>query len=358
MIATHGTINLMGQKNQKQQTRQLNKKMLERLIIIHNAIKSGLYPDNLRLQRLYCEQTGYSKVGEATINRDIDMLRTYFHAPLEFDRQKGGYYYSDANFEFALNNISAEDVFYLSASKTLLSSFEGSPVYKAISDVIDFVIDTQRIGKSSLLKRIAVPPVPKVVTNEEIWKKVLRSLQENLIVEFDYNGRWNSETTHRRIAPYQILLDDGMCFLFGYDLSKDAERMFYLNRIKNLIITQEHFDLPDDFEFHSRSGGGKFGAFMTEDSVDFVIDFYGEARQYVKDCIWADNQKITDIEEEEKTRIEFSAAQWLKVKEWILSQGKNAIPRSPNWFVDSWKETVLEMNENLKTFYSAKNGTK
>lgn len=53
---------------QRKQTRQLNKKMLERLIIIHNAIKSGLYPDNLRLQRLYCEQTGYSKVGEATIN--------------------------------------------------------------------------------------------------------------------------------------------------------------------------------------------------------------------------------------------------------------------------------------------------
>lgn len=38
--------------------------------------------------------------------------------------------------------------------------------------------------------------------------------------------------------------------------------------------------------------------------------------------------------------------------------GKNSIPRSPNWFVDSWKETVLEMNEKLKTFYSAKNGTK
>lgn len=348
----------MEQKNQKQQTRQLNKKMLERLIIIHNAIKSGLYPDNLRLQRLYCEQTGYSKVGEATINRDIDMLRTYFNAPLEFDRQKGGYYYSDDNFEFALNNISSEDVFYLSAAKTLLSSFEGNPVYKAISDVIDFVIDTQRIGKSSLLKRIAVPPVPKVITDEEVWKKVLRSLQENLIVEFDYNGRWNSETTHRRIAPYQILMDDGMCFLFGYDLNKDAERMFYLNRIKNLIITQEHFDLPEDFEFHSRSGGGKFGAFMTEDSVDFVIDFYGEARQYVKDCIWADNQKITDIEEEEKTRIEFTSTQWLKVKEWILAQGENAIPRSPQWFVDSWKNTVLEMNENLKPFYYVKKGTR
>jgi len=336
-------------KQKKQQTRQLNKKMLERLIIIHNAIKSKLYPDNLKLQRLYCEQTGYSKVGEATINRDIDMLRTYFHAPLEFDRQKGGYYYSDDTFEFALNNISAEDIFYLSAAKTLLSSFEGSPVYKAISDVIDFVCDTQSVGKSGLLKRIAVPPVPKVITNEEVWKKILRSLQENLIIEFDYNGRWNPETTHRRVAPYQILMEDGHCFLFCYDLNREDERIFYLNRIKNLEITSEQFDLPDDFEFHSRSGGGKFGVFMTDDSVNFVIDFYGDARQYVKDCIWAENQRITDIEDEEKTRIEFSSTQSLKVKEWILAQGANAIPRSPKWFVDSWKNTVLEMMENTKS---------
>ena len=89
----------MTMKQKKQQTRQLNRKILERVNIIHRAIKSGSYPDNLKLQRLYCEATGYSKVGEATINRDIDMLRTYFSAPLEFDRRKGGYYYSSA-FEF------------------------------------------------------------------------------------------------------------------------------------------------------------------------------------------------------------------------------------------------------------------
>ena len=338
----------MKEQTTKPKTRQLNKKMLERLIIIHNIIKSGLYPNVKQLMRLYCEQTGYSKVGEATINRDIDTLRTYFHAPLEFDKQKGGYYYIDDNFDFALNNISTDDIFYLSAAKTLLSSFDGSPVYKAISDVIDFVTDTQCVGKSNLLKRIAVPPVPKVVTNEDVWKKILHSLQENLVVKFDYNGRWNPETTHRKFAPYQILMEDGYCFLFGYDFDRDSERLFYLSRVRNLEVTEEHFDLPEDFEFHSRSGGGKFGAFMTDDIVNFEIDFYGDARQYVKDCIWADNQEITDIEEEEKTRIRFSSTQWLKVKEWILAQGANAIPRSPKWFVDDWKNTVQEMMENLK----------
>ena len=327
--------------------RTLNKKMLERLIIIHNAIKAGMYPDVPRLQKLYCEQTGYSKVGEATIYRDIDMLRTYFHAPLEFDREKDGYYYMDDNWDFALNSISTKDVFYLSAAKTLLSSFEGSPIYDSISEVINFVTDTQGIGKSSLLKRIAVPPVPKVNINQQVWKKLLDAIRNNLIVEFDYNGRWNTDTTHRKVSPYQFLFDDGSCFLFGYSFERDAERIFSLSRIKNLEVTSEHFELPEDFDFSSRCGGGKFGVFMSDDSVDFVIDCYNDAREFVKERMLADNQKITDFEDEEKTRVEFSSTQTLRVMEWVLSQGSHAIPVSPDWFVDNWKLTVKTMMKRV-----------
>ena len=335
----------MKQKNQKQPARQINKKMIQRLIIIHNAIKAGLYPDNKKLRRLYLEETGYSNVGEATINRDIDMLRTNFNAPLEFDRQKGGYYYFE-KFDLALNSITTDDVFYLSAAKMLLSSFEGSPMYKSISDVIDFVTDTQGIGKSTLLKRIAVAPAPKFITNEETWSKVLEALQSNLIIEFDYKGRWNTEITHRRVHPYQILLEEGRCLLFGYSEERNAERLFVLNRMFNLDVTDEHFELPENFQFSARCGGGKFGAFMGDGVHDFVIDFYGNACSYVKECVWADNQKITDYDDEEKTRIEFSSSQWLKVLEWVLAQGENAVPISPDWFVDEWKSAVAGMAEN------------
>lgn len=336
-------------QNQKKSERTLNKKMLERLIIIHNAIKAGMYPDVPRLQKLYCEQTGYSKVGEATIYRDIDMLRTYFHAPLEFNREKGGYYYFDDKWDFALNSISADDIFYLSAAKTLLSSFEGTPVYKSISEVIDFVTDTQRVGKSSLLKRIAVPPSPKIVVDNGLWKSILHSLQENLIVDFDYKGRWKTEHSHRRISPYQILLNNGQCFLFGYDLSKEAERLFSLNRMQNFVVTTEHFELPEDFEFTSRCGGGKLGAFITEDSYDFIIDFYDDSRTFVKECIWANNQKITEFED--KTRIEFSSTQVMAIMEWILSQGANAVPLTPDWFVDDWKQNIEAMMKRVNSIY-------
>ena len=336
---------IMKQEKQKQATRQINKKMIERLLIIHNAINAGLYPDNKKLRSLYLETTGYSNVGEATINRDIDMLRTNFNAPLEFDRQKGGYYYFE-KFDLALNSITAEDAFYLSAAKILLSSFEDSPMYKSISEVINFVTDTQGIGKSALLKRIAVAPAPKFITKEETWSKVLEALQNNLIIEFDYKGRWNTEITHRRVRPYQILMDEGQCLLFGYSEERKAERLFVLNRMCNLAVTDEHFELPENFEFSSRCGGGKFGAFMGEYVYDFVIDFYGDACSYVKECVWADNQELVDYTDEEKTRMTFSSTQWLKVLEWVLSQGANAIPVSPDWFVDEWKSAVGGMAEN------------
>lgn len=87
---------------------------------------------------------------------------------------------------------------------------------------------------------------------------------------------------------------------------------------------------------------------MTEDSVDFVIDFFGNGRTYVKECVWADNQKLTDFENEHKTRIEFSTTQCLKVKEWVLSQGANVVPQSPKWFVEDWKKTILEMSEQAQ----------
>lgn len=331
--------------------RTLNKKMLERLIIIHNAIKAGMYPDVPKLQKLYCEQTGYSKVGEATIYRDIDLLRTYFHAPLEFDRERGGYYYFDEKWDFALNSISTEDVFYLSAAKTLLSSFEESPIYNSISDVISFITDTQGVGKSSLLKRIAVAPVPKVNIDDKVWKKLLEAIRNNYVVEFDYNGRWNTETTHRKVAPYQFLFDDGSCFLFGFSFERNAERIFSLGRIRNLEVTSEHFELPEDFDFSSRCGGGKFGIFMSDKTVDFVIDLYNDAREIVKERLLAENQKVTDFEEEERTRVEFSSTQTLRVMEWVLSQGSHAIPVSPDWFVNNWKLTVEAMMKRTRGIF-------
>lgn len=317
--------------------------MLERLSKIHAKIKSGCYPNT---QQLAFD----NEVSVPTISRDIEFLRDRFGADIKYDASQRGYYYAK-DFDMPLNLISSKDIISLSLAKQLMTQYEGSPVYNEISSIIDFLTDSQGIGKSDFLKRVAAPPLPKVIVNEDTWNKVIHALKENTLLEFDYNGRWRTETTHRKVRPYQVLLQDGMYYVFGYDENADdgngGERLFNLCRIKNIENTKINFELPDDFEFISRCGGGRFGAFKESDKVQYEIDFYDDARQFVKDCIWADDQEFIDYDEDCTTTIKFSSSQSLKVLEWVLSQGANARPRAPEEFVERWKKEIHALTRLL-----------
>lgn len=317
-----------------------NQFMLVRLSKIHAIIKSGRYPNTKQLAEIL-------DVSVPTISRDIEFLRDRFEADIQYDAYQRGYYYAK-DFEMPLNMISSKDVLFLSIVKQLMTQYEGSPVYNEISSIIDLLTDSQGVGKSDFLKRVAAPPLPKVVVNEDVWNIVIESLKDNTIIKFDYNGRWNTSTTHRMLRPYQILLQDGLYFVFGYDENADGgkggERLFNLSRMKNLENTKRTFELPENFDFASRCGGGRFGAFKDNKTVHYEIDFYDDARQFVKDCVWADDQEVIDYEEDCTTTIKFSSSQSLKVLEWVLSQGANARPRAPEEFVERWKNEIHALN--------------
>lgn len=320
-----------------------NHLMLERLSKIHAKIKSGCYPNTHQL-------AFDNEVSVPTISRDIEFLRDRFGAPICYDATQRGYYYEE-DFDMPLNMISSKDVMFLSLVKQLMTQYEGSPIYTEISSIIDFLTDSQGIGKFDFLKRVAAPPLPKVVVNEEAWNKVIQSLKENTLLKFDYNGRWLTETTHRMVRPYQVLLQDGLYYVFGYDENADkgkgGERLFNLSRIKNIENTKQTFDLPENFEFASRCGGGRFGAFKEANKVQYEIDFYDDARQFVKDCVWADDQEFIDSEEENMTTIKFSTSQSTKVLEWVLSQGVRARPIAPEEFVERWKNEIRGLANSI-----------
>lgn len=317
--------------------------MFERLTRIHAKIKSGCYPNS---QQLAFD----NEVSVPTISRDIEFLRDRLGADIKYDAFHRGYYYEN-DFELPMNLVSSKDVLFLSLAKQLMMQYEGSPVYNEISSIIDLLADSQGMGKSDFLKRVAVPPLPKVIVDEDVWKIVIECIKENTLIEFDYNGRWRTETTHRMLRPYQVLLQDGMYFVFGFDENandgKGGERLFNFSRMKNIKNTRQFFELPDDFEFCSRCGGGRFGTFKEAEKVQYEIDFYDDSRQFVKDCIWADDQEVFDFDEENTTKIKFSSSQSLKVMEWALSQGANARPVAPADFVERWKNEIRALAEML-----------
>ena len=313
--------------------------MLERLINIHKEIRDGKYPNTTDLAKKFNDGKGIS-----TISRDIEFLRDRFYAPIEYDYQHKGYYYTE-NFEMPIsfNNMSSDNLQILFAAKHLLAHFADTPIYAEISNIIDFLTDITLKTDTEFSKRIALPPVPKFIIDKKILAAIYDALRKNLIIEFDYEGRWNTEYTHRRVRPYQLIFDDGKYFLYGFSEERNDVRIFSLGNIKNINITEETFTLPKDFEFQKHCGGGRFGSFASKNQDKYKIEFYEIARQMVKSCIWADDQILEDDDETNCTTLTFTSTQTFKIEEWILAQGMYAKPIEPEWLVNSWKEHIKEM---------------
>ena len=269
-------------------------------------------------------------------------MRDRMYAPIEYDFTHKGYYYTE-DFEPSMqNHLSDKDLRVMLSAKTLLSHYKNTPIYEEACSMLDLLSSNAMEGKNTaLMNRIAVAPSVETNVNQEIWNAIQDSLNQNHILQFDYTDRWGKRTEQRRLRPYQLVLDEGVCYLFGFDELRQAERIFSLVRMKNAIVTDEEFELPENYDFESRCKDGNFGAVFSKKAEHYVIEFYNEARLLIREKIWADSQVFK--EEETKTTIEFDSSQFLKIKSWVLSNGCNAKPIQPEWLVKEWKRHISEM---------------
>ena len=125
-------------------------------------------------------------------------------------------------------------------------------------------------------------------------------------------------------------------------------RLYKLSEMHNVeFVKSRTFDLPSNFRFHEDFEEGRFGAFQYDEAYDFRIEFSGQARSTVRECIWSDNQKIEENQKEGTTVISFTSSQWIPIFRWLLSFGENARPLEPGWLVEQWKESIEKMYKNL-----------
>ncbi|MDE6337452.1 MAG: WYL domain-containing protein [Muribaculaceae bacterium] len=73
---------------------------------------------------------------------------------------------------------------------------------------------------------------------------ILRAIKERSVIEFDYvNYRNGSSERHHTLAPHFLKEDQGLWYVVGYENGKVL--LFGLDRIKNLVLTDEEFNFDD-----------------------------------------------------------------------------------------------------------------
>lgn len=279
----------------------------------------------------------------ATLGRDLALIGDAGERIITFDKHKLTFkIHKDWKKAKHIKIDPMTDYGTLGILKSLLNQYRNTPVY---AKVIERVRELANMPIEDF-SRIAVPP--KLEYNKEDQKKfskIFDYMIQDCKIQFYYKGRRHGEERKNRIVrPYQLLLENGTCYLYGYDEEKREDRLFVLRRMEEIRhVNHEKFDLPADFEFSLRYGSSKFGAYTFKTPVKYKIEFYGNTQVWIKENKWADDQEIKETDE--KTTLSFTSSQDDKILEWILSCGADAKPVAPENFVRRWKNKIAEMAE-------------
>ena len=232
----------------------------------------------------------------------------------------------------------------------LLSHFKITSMYDSILNLIDSICGISKKGRpNNLIDKINIAPIPLININNDYWERIKIAMSEGKKLSFTYkNSTWNPEITERTVHPYQLVLDEGKCFLFGYLEEKKDVRLFKLNNISKLVIIHDKFQLPNIYQFDKLCGGGKFGAFLRYFPKKYKIAFYEDAREEIRNGYWAENQEIVEDEENDCTIITFTSSQDMRVLDWVFVNKSYAVPLETPEFVEKWKYNVKVMAQKAK----------
>jgi proteasome accessory factor C len=101
----------------------------------------------------------------------------------------------------------------------------------------------QEGGVAELTKRIKV----QLESGEAQWLGLLReAVTENRRVDLEYYTYSRDALTRRQVDPHLVFASLGHWYVSGYCHLAQDRRMFRLDRIKTLELTDEGFDPPDD----------------------------------------------------------------------------------------------------------------
>ena len=301
-------------------------------------------------------------LSDSSLRRDFRYMKNELGAPLAYDKKLHGWHYTKP-FKLPAEAFSDDEILYLKLIRGLVNQNSNDDfLYKAFDKLLNKISPSSHTESSrhaeqschaelvsaSLTDRFYIAPRPKQLIDEGVVEKVLEAIKNNYLLDFNYFSKWEPEERHRKIMPFQLVFDGGSMFLYGA-ASRDKipnPRLFNLSKMHDVqVITSRTFELPSNFRFREAFEKGRFGAFQYDEAYDYKIEVTGEARNIVREYIWADNQIIEENQKEGTTTISFTSSQWIPVFRWLLSFGEDARPLEPDWLVVQWKQTVKKMSE-------------
>ena len=262
----------------------------DRIFQLHSILANRRTPidvDSL-MARLECSRP--------TLFRIIATMKDHLNAPIEFDRERGGFMYrrgsGEETYELPGLWFSPSELQSLAVMQRILRDLGGGLLADQVSAIakrLNELVQHRRLNLGEAAARIRFPGVASRTAGEAFQVAASATLQRRKLW-FEYHSRGSNRQSERTVSPQRLTHYREAWYLDAWDEEKNELRTFSLDRLRRARVLEDTaIDLPDtELDGHYASAYGIFGGKADKMAV---LRFTPERARWVADERWHPDQE-------------------------------------------------------------------
>ena len=244
----------------------------------------------------FLEELGVSL---ATFKRDLEYMRNRFHAPIDWDRDAGGYRFGtpDANapaYELPGLWFSAGELYALLAAHTLLGELEPGILAAHVAPLqarLAALLEASGHSSAQITQRVRLLSMARRTVEPRFFTDIVIALFEGKRIEVDAWNRARNEVNTRTISPLRLVHYRDNWYLDAWCHWRDELRSFALDTIQRVKLLGRERAKKVSIARLDKHFASAYGIFGGKPSNWAVLRFSPERARWVQAERWHKKQQ-------------------------------------------------------------------
>jgi predicted DNA-binding transcriptional regulator YafY len=231
----------------------------------------------------------------------------------------------------------------LHLSRDLFKVFKGTVFFESVESLfkkVQATLPPQALAYLDQLQskfHMSIKPYKDYEKFRKIIEQVNQATENCQRIEVFYKPLRSKKDIQRKIDPYKIWFFEGTIYIIGFCHLRSEVRTFVVDRIKLLRLTNEKFELPDDFDFDEYTRHSF--KVMQDDLHTVKVRIAPSWARYVGEKIWHESQQTKKLSDG-SLEITLRIAGLDEIKQWIMGFGPEAYVIEPDRLKDMIRDDL------------------
>ena len=284
-----------------------------------------------------------------TIRRDLEALEAA-HIPLVTERSNGRtrWRLMDGYRQVLPLSLSTTELMALVFSRDLLKPLEGTEIQASLDSALNKAAAALPTEGGSYVAHlrghfsVGLGAHKTYRQHRQTIDQLSQAIAQPRTVQMRYYTASRDRTGRREVDPYHLWYADGGLYLIGHCHLRQDVRMFAVDRIRSLTLTNRPCQMPLDFDLDAYVKDAL--VVMRGKPIEVELLFDKPTSAWVKDRQWHPSQKTT-IRKDGRLAMSLRASDTRELVGWVLHFGSGVQVISPASFRDKVREEAQKISE-------------